>query len=292
MPDFHEFERLLRNSITASSEGDLAPFSQQIANLNDQNRPLVFKGRSSEELAGYLRRAHKSVRSISGSETFTTDDANLDGKDLFAVESDLDIELKSGPAMTDAQSGLGSVAWALGDDNKEELTTIMSESMKSRRKLYLEMTARHEDPMASINQSKSATMDAVYAYFSQKVTVGTEAPARLSHFGRCVALGLTKQKEILAAFDGADSKLPLLLQADWDRGLVKYEKGFDPSERVLVTEISRGTERAKVAAAGEKSGRKMTLYPHYKNSFHHRPSGVSIPAKCWVQTACFHVWID
>ncbi len=192
--------------------------------------------------------------------------------------------------MTDANAGLGSVAWALGGD-VIRLRNIMSESMKHRRAVYLRSAPTDiANAMPEIEASKDRTMREVEAYMLTLAPVGLPAPPRLAHFARCVALGFTKENEIRLAFESEYAELPILLQADWSSGLVLYEKAFDETERIIVEKVERSGLRAKLVVRGEDTGRQMLLYPHYKNSYVDR-TGSRIPADCWVATACFNIWV-
>jgi len=143
----------------------------------------------------------------------------------------------------------------------------------------------------TIEASKSATMDRLTSTMNNLLSVGP-SPPRLSHYLRCIALGITTTKQI-KTLSLATSSLsqPLLLQIDWGIGLKEYEKSFAPSEGIDVVRIERTPDRVIVEAAGVKSGRKATLYPNYKNSWK-APDGRKFEASNWVATPCFHVWVD
>jgi len=87
-------------------------------------------------------------------------------------------------------------------------------------------------------------------------------------------------------------KPPLLLESVWEKGLEVYSKSFLPSEAILVKKIEKNSERTQVVLEGEKSKTTARIYPNYKNSWHSGDGRIRIEAKYWVQTACFHVWID
>jgi hypothetical protein len=281
MPDFDLFERLLKDVLEGKisiQDGAVA-----IANLPEENKVQVVKSRSARELEGFLGRAHTTLRNFfpSGS-TFTSSQNNKSGKDLLETKSGTQVELKSGGAMTDGNPGLESVAWAL---DTPAVAIVMKSGMDDRRKLLI---AGH--PRSAIDASKSKSMDELYQAL-RRTSLGP-ASARLSHYFRCMAVGLTKLEEIKSSFSSPDPvKTPLLLKAEWTRGLVLYEKAFLPTETIEVVRIERTTDRAHLIAKGLTTGRTATLYPNFKNSWT-ASNGRKFPADNWVATACFHVWID
>lgn len=284
MPDFDSFERIFKSVMSAdltSEEGAL-----QISRLSEDNKVRVVKGRSASDLVTFLDRARTSLLSFfpTGAR-FTSSDDNRTGKDLFEVTTRTHVELKSGGAMTDANSGLSMVAWAL-DDRAEKVVSIMKGGLTERRTLLLK-----GEPTSRIEASKAKTMDDLAAFFHSKLAIGP-APERLAHYFRCVAVGLTKSDEIQSAFrsDGSTGT-PLLLEANWGNGLALYEKAFLPGETINIIRIERTADRSQVIAQGSKTGRIARLYPNYKNSWK-APNGRRYEASNWVETACFHVWID
>lgn len=284
MADFDSFERIFKSVMAAdlsSEDGAL-----QISRLSEDNKVKVVKGRSASDLVSFLERARQSLLYFfPKGARFTSSEDNRSGKDLFEVGSQTHIELKSGPAQTAANLGLSTVAWAL-DDSSGKIVSIMKGGLTERRNLLLKGTN-----VAQIEVSKSQTMDQLATYFKSTLALGP-APERLAHFFRCIAVGLTKSPEIQAAFrsDGS-TDTPLLLQANWNSGLELYEKAFMPGELINVVRIERTDGRAQVIVEGSESGRKAKLYPNYKNSWK-APNGRKYEASNWVETACFHVWID
>jgi hypothetical protein len=281
MPDFDLFERLLR----AVLEGEISiqEGANAIARLPEANKVQVVKSRSTKDIEGFLQRAHASLRGFfpAGS-AFTSSQNNKSGKDLLETKSGTQVELKSGGAMTDGNPGLESVAWAL---DTPAVATVMKSGMDDRRRLLVA-----SQPRSSIDSSKSKSMDELYQAL-RHTSLGP-ASARLSHYFRCMAVGLTKLEEIKASFSSPDPiKTPLLLKADWSRGLVLYEKAFLPNETIEVVRIERTTDRAHLVAKGLSTGRTATLYPNFKNSWT-ASNGQKFAADNWVATACFHVWID
>lgn len=289
MPDFDQFERVLRDVLASEDPGlDIPEAARAIARLPESNKVEVVKPQPVEAMEKFLWRAHNALRDhFVGSTKFEYSTNNQEGKDLLEVNSSQPVELKSGSAMTDANNGLAIVAWSL-DGDLHALKVIMSESMKTRRSMALDRNVE----AGAIERNKSATMDRLFEYFQELLVAGEPPPDRLEHLARCVSVGITTGREIQACFgDGTGVVLPLQLRADWEKGLVVYEKAFLPRERLVVERLERTGERAQVILRGVTSGRTATLYPNYKNSWK-APDGVKVPARNWVQTPCFHVWID
>ena len=284
MPDFDTFERLFKSAM--SSEVALEEIAKQIANLSEENKVVVVKNRSVSDLVGFLDRAKASLLGFFPSGTrFSSNDNNRNGKDLLEEISGIHVELKSGGAMTDANSGLSVVSWAL-DDGANKVKEIMKGGLVERRALVMKGS-----PQSAIEASKSRTMDNLAYFLTKQIAVGP-APDKLAHYLRCVAVGLTKGDEILAAYaQPGRIRTPLMLEADWNSGLVLYEKAFLPEEEITVTRIERTQDRAHLIAEGSRTKRTAKLYPNYKNSWK-LANGKRIDASNWVKNACFHVWID
>ena len=289
MPNFDDFERFLV-AVMASEDpdADIPVTALAIERLSESNKAQVVKHQPIEELEKFLWRAHKALRDqFPGPTSFAYSPNNQEGKDLLEDNSGQPVELKSGSAMTDANLGLAIVAWSL-DGDLDALKEIMSGSMRARRSMALDRNV--ED--GAIERNKSATMDRLFDYFQELLVAGEPPPERLAHLARCVSVGITTGREIQACFgDGTGVALPLKLRTDWEKGLVVYEKAFLPRERLVVERLERTGERTQVILRGVTSGRTATLYPNYKNSWR-APDGVKVPASNWVQTPCFHVWID
>ncbi len=283
MPNFDRFERLFRDIMAGAMNLEVG--ARTIFELAEPNKVRVVKGKTEIELREFLGRARAALRGhFSGDSKFATDDNNRSGKDLLEVNSLTHIELKSGKAMTDANPGLASVAWAIEDDNGRILT-VMTEGRDERRRLLLDGASP-----SRIIESKRKTMDDLASVFSDQVPLG-EAPGRLAHFLKCVATGITKSDEIQRSYEANENaRTPLLLQIDWTDGLVRYDKAFLSSEKIEVIRIERTESRAQLIAGGRDSGRQAKLYPNYKNSWT-APNGQKFEASNWIDTACFHVWI-
>ena len=285
MPNFDSYERLFRDAL-AANEDRCQKFALEIFNLSESQKVLLVKNRSSSEIEGFLKRCRLKLQSFFEPQAiFSSSDNNSEGKDLLEVKSGTQIELKSGSAKTDANNGLGLISWTLSDSSNN-LKSIMSESMKIRRNLYF------QGDLNSIEKSKENTMNEIHTYFSTRLVKEKPAPPRLDHFVRCISIGLTKEKEIKESFKGSKMKPPLLLESVWEKGLEVYSKSFLPSEAILVKKIEKNLERTQVVLEGEKSKTTARIYPNYKNSWHSGDGRIRIEAKYWVQTACFHVWID
>jgi hypothetical protein len=284
MPNFDTFERVFKDVMSgamAIQEGAL-----KIWRLPAENKVAAVKNRSVEELVAFLGRALSQLLTyFPPGPLFTSSDNNRSGKDLFEVNSSTHVELKSGEEMTDSNSGLKIVSWALTDDSNE-VSNVLKNGLNERRQLLLTGATA-----LRIETSKSETMDRLSSLMKELLSVGP-SPPRLSHYFRCVAVGVTKGSEIMAHFLAPSSlNPPLLLQIDWSIGLKEYEKSFTPSERIDVVRIERTLDRVVLKAAGVESGRKATLYPNYKNSWKAH-DGRSFEASNWVNNPCFHVWVD
>lgn len=284
MPNFDTFERVFKDVMSGAvtiGEGAL-----RIWRLPEENKIAAVKNRSVEELVAFLGRARSQLLThFPPGARFTSSDNNRSGKDLLEINSSTQIELKSGEEMTDCNSGLQIVSWALNDDSRE-ISKVLKGGLNERRQLLLAGATA-----LTIEASKSATMDRLASLMKELLSVGP-SPPRLSHYLRCVALGITTGHQIRAFFLATSSlSRPLLLQIDWGTGLKEYEKSFTPSERVDVVRIERTPDRVVVEAAGVESGRKATLYPNYKNSWK-APDRRRFEASNWVKNPCFQVWVD
>jgi hypothetical protein len=283
MPNFDTFERVFKDVMSGAvtiQEGAL-----KIWRLPAENKVAAVKNQSVEELVAFLGRALSQLLTyFPPGARFTSSDNNRSGKDLLEVNSSTHVELKSGEEMTDGNSGLKIVSWALTDDSNQ-ISNVLKDGLNKRRQLLLTGATA-----LMIESSKSETMNRLSSLMKELLSVGP-SPPRLSHYLRCVAVGITKGSEITALFLAPSSlSPPLLLQIDWSIGLKEYEKSFTPSERIDVVRIERTPDRVVVEAAGVESGRKATLYPNYKNNWK-APDGRSFGASNWVKNPCFHVWV-
>lgn len=283
MPDFDSFERIFKSAVAGDMSIALA--AQLISTLPTENQVAIVKGKGEQEVANFLVRGQDALLSFfEHKPQFSSSDNNRQGKDLFDEVSGTQIELKSGRLMTDANSGLSTISWAISDD-AAMISQIMKSGMIRRRELLLTGA-----DVSEIERSKSETMDRLASFLDSQIGLG-KAPPRLDHFLRCVSMGLTKSVEVKASFQtGKEVKRPLLLEADWQSGLVLYKKAFLPDEEIIVTRIERTHDRAQVIAQGSISSNTARIYPNYKNSWK-MPNGIRAAASNWVETPCFHVWI-
>ena len=191
MPNFDEFERLVRRAMVAR-ESDMSGFAASFEAIPPANRPRQFKKISESEFTAWLIRSRNCLRALYGEEvTFSTSDRNMVGADLQVLESGVQIELKTG-AVTDANLGVGTIAWAMGDKSgNKELNAIMDGPEMAKRR-QLAQNGRSD----KIRASQEATMIALDAYFRARISQGAYAPAKLAHLVRCIARGITKQKEM------------------------------------------------------------------------------------------------
>ena len=284
MPDFDSFERLFKSVV--GGEIPESTGAAKIFDLAEQNKVLIVKDRSLQEIEEFLIRASKSLRTFfpSGA-SFSSSDDNKSGKDLFEELTKTHIELKSGGAMTDANSGVGVVSWATRDLDKK-ISQILESGMLDRRSLGLKGKGGVE-----LEKSKAATMDDLSSHIRTIVEPGP-ATDELTHFLKSVASGVTNGRAIVDSFGKEVSpKLPLLLEASWTEGLKLYSKAFLPAEEIVVTRIERTKDRVQLLAEGVDSKRRAKIYPNFKNSWK-SPEGIKVPASFWVKNPCFHVWIN
>lgn len=281
MPDFDAYEREFRAAMTGPFD-ELHASAARIHGFAESQKVAMIRGRTCEEVQGFLERSHRSLRSMVNAPdpVFTYSSDNRAGKDLRESTTGLDIELKSGALMTNANLGVGTVAWMLGDDTKD-LHAIMNDSMKQRRLL-----AHSPNCEAKIESSKSETMNALAHYLARLAPAGHPAPSKLSAAVRAIAAGHTTKKAMSNALSRFSTTPPLLLMSSWDEGLKPYGYAFLPSEQIAVVESGRAhQQRARLLLRGVESGVSVELYPNYKNGYK------DLPASYWVSTACFHVWL-
>ena len=120
MPDFDTFERLIRNAMV-SQKDELGKLKSQFAAINSENRPQNFKNMSASQFLNWLDFAHQYLRNRYGNNVnFVTSDANKFGSDIEIPAAGVQIELKTG-FVTDANLGVGTIAWAMGDKNGKQL---------------------------------------------------------------------------------------------------------------------------------------------------------------------------
>lgn len=291
MPNFDPFERLIRNAMV-SQKDELGKFKSQFAAINSENRPQNFKNMSDSQFLNWLDFAHQYLRNRYGNNVnFVTSDENKFGSDIEIPATDIQIELKTG-AVTDANLGVGTIAWAMGDEKSNELKEIVNgKEMTKRRQLYV--AGKFDD----IKESQERAMSDLLAYFRSRVTEKADAPHKLEHLSKCVARGITTLSEFkkLLNIKESDWNSPVILHTSLERGWDIVSRVFQTDENLFIDRIFRSDQsqaipRAQVQIKGEKSNITAKIYPNYKNS--HPGNGIRIPAKHWVKTPCFHVWID
>lgn len=277
--------------------------AKHIAALPAVNKPAVFKRRKEDELFRYLERANRALiaevkrqTKLPGLPKFTTSDNNRDGKDLHDEVSGLDVELKSGPDRTDANIGLATLAWSLGDRDRAELVSVLNGGRQARIgqaiEAYQPKRGYRFPPPNSTECSKLATMRQFVEYTRMRLNPGAAAPEKLAHFVRCVSLGITKGPEIEACHaDPANAVRPLLLECEWGEGLKPYGRSFLPEERLVVDEVRQTPLRALIVVTGKNSGTHARICPHFRNSYRPPRLPNKIPASYWVCSPSFNVWI-
>lgn len=265
----------------------------RLALLPDQNRPRLFKGKTQTELDMWIRRARQALADMFGADAdFRTSDLNIKGSDLAVVGAGESIELKTGK-VTDANLGVATAAWMMGDEDETELRRIMSDPMAERRRMAL------SGDFAGVRASQELTMKRLRDYFRARLTVAGPAPDRVAHYARAVAHGITQKSEVAPLWGRPESEWPVrtVLHADWRKGWIKVTNPFQLGETIVVDRISRqeskgyraSVSRAQVILRGVLSDRTARIYPNYKNSYKGKDG--SVKAKHWVRTACFHMWI-
>ena len=279
-----------------SPASGIADFAIQLSDIKDSNRPRIFKNKSLHELEGWIKVAHEELRRIFGEEVeFSTTNVNVRGADLYIEDTDQWIELKTG-LVTDANAGISTIAWAMGDENDCELKKIMNYSMVERREM-----AKAGD-QNGVRSSQNDTMDKLEIYFRERLNKNKLAPPFLCHYSRCVARCVTKMNESMSLLNvpEVEWKTPRIFHANWRDGWNEVSRPFNVDEDIVVSEVVRKSPpsdqpntkipRAQFRVKGVSSNRTALYYPTYKNSYK-TPDGERIEAKHWVQTACFHVWI-
>ena len=295
MPNFDSFERLVRRAMVAS-EDEIRLSLADFGGIAPANRPRLFKRMSGCDFSDWLLCAHRFLRATYGEGAeFSTTDQNATGADLLVRESGVQIELKTG-AVTDANLGVGTIAWAMGDKaGNKKLRDIMDGPEMMRRREFAS-----EGKLGEIQTSQEFTMRALEVYFRSRLAQGSEAPAILTHLVRCVARCITKQKDMRALLGKDESgwNAPDILHAHRETGWEKVTHPFQANEHIVVSSIFRPSHslesetigRAQVILEGQASKQKALIYPNYKNS-HKNTDGTKINASHWVATPCFHVWI-
>ena len=173
----------------------------------------------------------------------------------------------------------------------------MNDSMHQRRELI-----RASD-FEGVRNSQNNTMKQLERYFRERLKENESAPFTLQHYSRSVAYGITKKEESAKLLGKSETEwnIPRIFHARWNSGWIEVSRPFELEEDIFVSKISReflasnkqklSVPRAQIQVKGTLSNRTALYYPNYKNS-HKDSYGNRMEAKHWVQTACFHVWID
>ena len=292
MPDFDTFERLIRYSMTVAEES-ITELVNELAAVPRVNCPQLFKDRSRQEMEGWVIKARQVMAYRYGPKAhFITSSLNREGSDLTVVSTGEEVELKTGK-VTDANIGIKAMAWAMGDKDESELYEIMSKPMIKRRSMAL------AGDYERVRSSQEQTMCRLYEYFNQRLTVDNPAPPQLRLYAVAVARGFTTQNEVKALLGHPESGWGsrTIFHAHWSKGWVQKANLFHSEEQILVDRVflkeskrKNKIRRAQVRLRGSSSGRTALFYPNYKNAY--QSKGEKVPAKYWVNTACFHIWID
>ena len=291
MPNFDPFERLVRYAMV-SRKDQLGKFKPQFAAIKAVNRPRNFKNMSDSQFLDWLNLAHQYLRDRYGnSAKFITSDATKFGSDIEIPATGVQIELKTG-LVTNANLGIGTIAWAMGDKDSKKLKEIMDgKEMTKRRQLYV------AGKFADIGESQEKTMSDLLVYFQSRVTETANAPYKLKHLSKCIARGITKLNEFkkLLGVKESDWNSPVILHTSLERGWDVVTHVFQTDENLFIDRVFRPAQsqaipRTQVQIKGKRSNITARVYPNYKNS--HSRNGIRIPAENWVKNPCFHVWID
>jgi len=283
MPNFYQFERILIACLIGSLSSSAA--AREMYALPLAQKVRLVKDKSENDIASFLGRCKRALYArFPANSEFHSASNNMMGNDIYESVTDTHVEIKSGTSMTDANCGLQIVAWAL-DDAGGFIRKNMTEGMRERRRIFAAGGS-----FDAVERSKSAQMDSLSNFLAQQTRDGVGM--KLSHFLKCVSRGITKGKIIKSGFSGSvPFNFPLKLMCDWKDGLVEYDKAFATDETLSIVETARTAERCHIIVTGERSNTRATIYPHHKNSFA-LGAGERTPANYWVQTACFHVWIN
>lgn len=281
--DVSGFEKTFREAITTGSVEAL----QELYNTPDKNRPKIFRGKNPDFINTTVNNLRREISEISDVKTpiLSTSNDNKDGSDFVEQISGTEYEIKLGGA-TDANLGIGIMEWAL--DNHGIIRNIMG-TMNDRKEMYLKGVA-HSEILENKEKSKEAMVEA----FNKKVTVGETASERLTHLAKLIAKGVTREESIVEAFNSGDEpNKPHLLLLQKDGTFKHHDKSFPEDEEFIVIKAAVGSKGggAQIVLQGRKSGRTIEFRQHFKNSHTDNSTGVKIPAKFWVKTPCFNVWI-
>ena len=208
-----------------SRKDELGKFKSQFAAIKAVNRPQNFKNMSDSQFLDCLNLAHQYLRDRYGNSVkFITSDANKFGSDIEIPATSVQIELKTG-LVTNANLGVGTIAWAMGDKNSKELKEIMNgKEMMKRRQLYV------AGKFVGIRESQEKTMSDLLVYFRSKVIEKADASHKFEHLSKCIARGITTLSEF--------KELPNIKESDWNSPVILHtslKKGWDIVTRVFQT---------------------------------------------------------
>lgn len=289
--DFDECERIIRSTLTDSSLERFDVSARKIIRLPARQKISIIKGKSQPELVLFLKRVDASMRKYFKSRNrpvFVTSDNNRLGKDLKEVRSGWDIELKSGNYMTDANCGIEIIAWAIECDGSK-LTKIMKGGCMERRTGLISKGWGDDE----VSRSKLKTMRSLSKLMRESVNPKRVVRPRLEHFCRCVARGITSGDQIRDSFLRKKKfRAPLKLKLNWDLGVIRFDKSFLSSELFRCLDSGATASRAQILIEGEKSKRKIIIYPNFKNAYLVPGTKRKLAASNWVENPCFHVWVE
>lgn len=219
----------------------------------------------------------------------TSNDNNRLGSDLEDTVNNVFHELKLG-GITDANIGITSMEWAL-DIPGDIKNNMVTNGYMIRREMY-ENKISENDIIAHKEKSKHDLAE----IFSQKLIVGNRAPDKLSHLAICLSRGITNYSEIEELYLTKDTPVGARLFALQRNGTFKqYEKAFSYADTFTVKSVGIGINGGgtQIHLISNDTGRNIEFRQHFKNSYTHVKDDIKIrvPAKFWVKTPCFNVWI-
>lgn len=282
--NFDQAERLQLAGLTAETDEELDAVIRNFSQLAEENRPKYFKNKTPQQLKEFFTNARASLRERFPGCSFLTDNDNHKGKDLTVVETGQQVEIKSSPDKTDANNGLGVVAYATGI-SFDDLNNVMSP--QERRGLK-----NPED----VEKSKRRVQRELSRLFNQIPLDDENSTRRIFNYVCAVSYGFTKREEIVEfigrmetsnSVDGLN--VPTQLMFTPSGYLQEYTERFTIGEDFNASVVISDDGHPFLRVEGLSSGVVGIIYPHYKNSWGKGENRQE--AGDWVSSPCFHVWV-
>lgn len=280
--NFYDAERLMMEIITAQTSTEQRRKVREFYNLPEENKPKNFKGLTLEGTENFFQKSCSQIRSAYPGKLLTSKN-NRNGKDVFVEETQTWLEFKSSFEKTDANSGLEIVAYVSCLD-KEKLSQALSP--KERRVM------RDEN---EIEKSKQKAMEDLRELFKNIPPRGRQG---LFNYALAVSYGYTQKDDIKNfithlrknnSLEGLNIPKKMVFQPDGS--LFSYTDYFIPGEKFTFDVVAGDEGRPFFKICGKESGMAAIIYPNYKNSWTDSETGEKLPAKNWVSSPCFHVWV-